>query len=265
MKYLTPATVYLSLFHIIPFAGFFLPISFIDWIVCISLYFGRIFFIGAGYHRYFAHRTFKTSRVVQFLLAFLAQTSGQRGVITWASNHRHHHRFSDQKEDYHSPKQYGFWYSHIGWVLKDGSESDLSNVKDLLRYPELRFLEKYHLLPTILLALACYFYGGWSMLVIGYFLSSLLVYHVTWSINSINHIWGNVRYKTTDTSKNNWFMSIISLGESWHNNHHYYQNSTRQGFFWYEIDITYYILKFLSLFHIVWKLNPVPEKIKFNY
>lgn len=266
VEYFTPTTVFLSFFHLIPLTAFFLHISFTDWIVCIVLYFSRIFFIGAGYHRYFAHRTFKTSRIFQFILAFFSQTAMQGGVVWWAANHRKHHMHSDSEKDIHSPKQKGLFFSHMGWLM-EGTESktDEKYVKDLTRYPELLFLDKYHMLPGILLATLLYLIGGFSMLIIGYFLSTLLVFHGTWTINSLMHIWGSRRYKTKDTSRNNIVLALVTLGEGWHNNHHYYQNSTKQGFFWWEIDITYYMLKILSVFRIIWKLNPVPKEIRNNY
>ncbi|NQZ84899.1 MAG: acyl-CoA desaturase [Nanoarchaeales archaeon] len=265
-NFLNPTTYYLGLFHIVPLAAFFLPISLIDWIVCISLYFIRIFFIGAGYHRYFAHKTYKTSRLVQFILAFCSQTAMQGGVVWWASHHRKHHINSDTIKDVHSPKQKGLFFAHIGWLMEGKcSKTDKAVVKDLTKYPELMFLDKLHMLPGIILATGLYLYGGLSMLIVGFFLSTLLVLHGTWTINSLMHTWGVQRYKTTDTSRNNLILAIITMGEGWHNNHHHYQNSTRQGFFWYEFDPTFYILKTLSYTKIIWKLNPVPQKVKDNF
>ena len=261
-EYITPTTFYLGLFHIVPLAAFFLPLTLLDWIVCGILYLTRIFFIGAGYHRYFSHRSFKTSRIAQFFLAFFAQTSAQGGVLWWAAEHRKHHRFTDKDEDLHSPKE-GFFHSHIGWLLKSRDRStDYKYVRDFARYPELVFLNKFHMLPPFLLALSCFLLGGWSMLVIGFFLSTLLVFHVTWTINSFSHIIGFQRYETGDTSKNNWFLALITLGEGWHNNHHFYPNSTRQGFKWWEYDITFYVLKILSWIRIIRDLIPVPEIAK---
>lgn len=262
-EYLTPTTFYLALFHIVPFAAFFLTIQVIDWVVFFILYFTRIFFIGAGYHRYFSHRSFKTSRPVQFLLAFFAQSAAQGGVLWWAAEHRKHHRFTDKKEDLHSPKQEGFFHAHIGWLLKSRDrETDLTYVRDFSKYPELVFIDKYHMLSPFLLGLVCFLIGGWSMVVVGFFLSTLVVFHVTWTINSLSHMIGSQRYDTGDTSKNNWFLALLTLGEGWHNNHHFFPSSTRQGFKWWEYDITYYILKILSWFRIVKNLIPVPKIAK---
>lgn len=251
------------LIHILPFAAFYVQVTIWDWIVCAALYFVRIFFIGAGYHRYFSHRSFQTSRPFQFILAFMAQSSAQKGVLWWASHHRKHHRFSDQKEDTHSPKQKGLWYSHVGWVLDPKNMSvDYNMVKDFEKYPEIQFINKYELLPAATLGILCFIIGGWSMLLIGFFLSTVFVWHSTFTINSLSHVFGKKRYDTPDDSKNNWFLAILTLGEGWHNNHHYYPLSARQGFKWWEYDITYYILKFLSIFRIVWGIREVPKEIK---
>lgn len=249
--------------HLLPFLAFYLQVTIWDWVVCAGLYFTRIFFIGAGYHRYFSHKSYKTSRVFQFILAFMAQTSIQKGVLWWASHHRKHHRYSDQKEDTHSPKQKGVWYSHVGWVLDPNNmKTDYTLVKDFEKYPEIQFLNKNELLPPTVLGIGCFLIGGWSMLLIGFFLSTVLVWHSTFTINSLSHVFGKKRYNTKDDSRNNWILAILTLGEGWHNNHHYYPVAARQGFKWWEYDITYYILKFLSIFRVVWDIREVPENIK---
>lgn len=257
--------------HLVPLLAFFTDVTAFDWAICIFLYFARMFFVTAGYHRYFSHRTFKTSRVFQFILAFLAETSAQKGVLWWSAHHRVHHKHSDTLEDPHSMKLFGFWYSHLGWILGpdfDGTETDL--VKDLSKYPELRWISKYYFIPPVLLGVVVFYAGyvvngsGWSTLLIGHFLSTVLLYHGTFSINSIMHKFGKARYRTGDESKNSFWLALISMGEGWHNNHHYYQRSTAQGFFWWEIDLTYYILKLMSLFGIVWEISKVPDHVKFN-
>jgi stearoyl-CoA desaturase (delta-9 desaturase) len=237
-----------------------------------------MFFITGGYHRYFAHRTYKTSRIFQFIIAFFAQTSVQKGALWWAAHHRVHHKYSDTPKDPHSMKLYGFFYSHLGWILgPDYKETHFELIKDYAKYPELRWLNKYHLVPPLLAAIGIFYLGaavngqhpdgysgGWSTLVVGFFLSTAILYHGTFSINSIMHLFGKQRYKSNDESKNNLFLALITLGEGWHNNHHYYQSTVRQGFFWWEIDITYYILKILSWFGLVWDLRPVPHHIKYS-
>lgn len=266
------------LLHISPALAFFTGATLFDWLLCIGLYFFRMFFITGGYHRYFAHRTYKTSRVFQFLIAFFAQTSVQKGALWWAANHRIHHKHSDTPEDPHSSKVYGFWYSHLGWIIgPDYKKTRYDLIKDFAKYPELVWLNKNYLVPPLVMIVAVALVGGWvnstyydttffngmaSALLIGFMLSTVILYHGTFSINSLMHKIGKPRYETGDESKNSLSLALVTLGEGWHNNHHYYQSSTRQGFFWWEIDITYYVLKVLSWFKIVWNLNPVPKHIK---
>ena len=217
----------------------------------------------------------RQSRWFQFFLGFLGATSAQKGPIWWASHHRHHHRHSDQPEDLHSPIINGIYYAHVGWVLSSqfvDTRNEL--VKDLLQYPELRFLDKYNLVPPVLLAVACYYLGvfleafypglgtsGFQMLVWGFFISTTLVYHGTFCINSFTHLFGKRRFKTTDHSRNSLLFALITLGEGWHNNHHYYPGSEQQGFYWWEIDISHYILKVCSWMGLVWDLRTPPERV----
>jgi stearoyl-CoA desaturase (delta-9 desaturase) len=231
-------------------------------ICCAVLYFVRMFGVTGGYHRYFSHRTYKTSRVFQFVLAFLAQTSAQRGVLWWAAHHRDHHLHSDQPDDVHSPVQDGFWYSHVLWIFDTSRpQTDFRRIPDLARYPELRFLNKYYLLPPILLGALVFFTLGASGLFFGFFASTVLLWHGTFTINSLSHVIGRRRFATSDDSRNNWALAFVTLGEGWHNNHHRFSGSVRQGFYWYEIDITYMVLKALSWCGLIWQLRPVPASI----
>lgn len=268
-----------GLIHIAPLFAFWTHVTLFDWMVCIGLYVMRMFFITAGYHRYFSHRSFKTSRVFQFFLAFMAQTSVQKGVLWWAAHHREHHRYSDQPEDPHSMKIYGFLYSHLGWILgPDYKKTRFGLIKDFAKYKELVFLNKNHLIPPVVLAISVYLVGclvngggiaaiggvsGLSTLWIGFFLSTVFLYHGTFCINSLTHYFGKQRYKTGDESRNNLWLALITLGEGWHNNHHYYPVTTKAGFFWWEIDITYYILTMLSWVGLVWDFKGVPKHIKY--
>ena len=234
--------------------------------LAIALYVIRMFGVTAGYHRYFSHRTFRTSRVMQFVFALLATSSAQKGVLWWAAHHRVHHKFSDQEGDVHSLKREGFWWSHVGWILSEKYDgTDEKRVKDLTRFPELRFLDRFHLLMPTLLGVGLFFAGGWHALLWGLFVSTTLLWHGTFTINSLTHYFGNRRYVTTDNSKNNVWLALITLGEGWHNNHHYYPASTRQGFFWWEIDVTYYVLKVMSWLGLVWDLQSPTEKVRDNY
>ena len=268
------------LVHLAPLGALWTGATTFDWIVCFSLYVIRMFFVTAGYHRYFSHRGYKTSRLFQFLLAFMSETSAQKGALWWAAHHRSHHKYSDTPKDPHSMKIYGFWYSHIGWIIgPDFDETNFENIKDFAKFPELVWLNKYFLVPPIVLGAVVTLVGGivnggsgslidilnhgWSTLFIGFFLSTVLLYHGTFSINSIMHKFGKPRYQTGDESKNSWWLALITLGEGWHNNHHYYQSAARQGFFWWEFDISYCVLKALSWMGIVWELRGVPHHIQY--
>jgi len=255
------ATPFLAV-HLLAFGSIWTGITPAAAVCCVALYFIRMFAVTGGYHRYFSHRTYKTSRVFQFVLAFVAQTSAQRGALWWAAHHRNHHLYSDQPQDVHSPIQDGFWYSHVLWLFNpESSKTDYSRIPDLARYPELRFLNKYYLLPPIMLGAAVYFALGAAGLFFGFFASTVLLWHGTFTINSLSHVFGRRRFATSDDSRNNWLLAFVTMGEGWHNNHHRFSSSTRQGFYWYEYDITFYVLKVLSWMGLAWQLRPVPAGI----
>ena len=231
--------------------------------LAVALYFVRMFGVTAGYHRYFSHRTFRTSRVFQFLLAVLAVTSTQKGVLWWAAHHRHHHKASDKPNDVHSMARDGFLWSHVAWILADQNDgTDEKRISDLTRYPELRWLEKVHLLPVVAMGVVLFLAGGWKALLWGYFVSTVALWHGTFTINSLCHYIGKPRYRTGDESKNSFWLALLTMGEGWHNNHHYYPRSTAQGFFWWEIDPTFYVLKALSWVGVVWDLHVPSEAVK---
>ena len=249
------------LFHLGLISLFFVPVTTTALILCFSLYVIRMFGITAGYHRYFAHRAYKTSRFFQFVLGWIGASAVQRGPLWWAAHHRLHHKYSDTDKDVHSPITQGVWWSHVGWVLSPAEDAaDHRDMKDFHRYPEIMWLDNFHALPGILLAIACYLIDGWSGLLWGFLLSTIILYHGTFLVNSVCHIFGTRRYNTTDQSRNNFWVAIATLGEGWHNNHHHYMSSANQGFKWWEIDISYYTLKSLSLFGIVWDLRKPPAK-----
>jgi stearoyl-CoA desaturase (delta-9 desaturase) len=188
--------------------------------------------------------------------------SAQKGALWWAAHHRHHHKHSDTEQDVHSALLRGFYWSHVGWILsKEYNEYDQELVKDLRRYPELVWLDRYHFIPPLVLLGLCAYFFQWVGVVWGFLISTVMLYHTTFAINSLCHMFGHQRYQTGEASKNSWWLALLTLGEGWHNNHHYYPHSTRQGFFWWEIDITYYILKVLSWFGIVWDLKAPPARI----
>jgi stearoyl-CoA desaturase (delta-9 desaturase) len=270
--------------RIVPFAGMHLACLGVIWVgvspvavgAAVALYLLRMFAITGFYHRYFSHRTFKTSRGVQFAFALLGASAVQRGPIWWAAHHRHHHAHSDRPEDVHSPLQRGFLWSHMGWFLsRRHFAPDLGRVRDLLRYPELRWLDRFDILVPFALAVGLLALGGvlearWpslgtsggQMLVWGFFISTVACYHGTYTINSLCHVWGRRRYQTGDDSRNNLLLALITLGEGWHNNHHRYPSSARQGFYWWEIDLTYYGLRLLAALGLIRDLKQVPARIR---
>jgi stearoyl-CoA desaturase (Delta-9 desaturase) len=247
--------------HLIPLLAFWTGVSRADVLLCVALYCARIFFITGVYHRYFAHRSYKMGRAMQFVMAVGGTLAIQKGPLWWAGHHRHHHKYSDQHNDVHSPLKGLFW-SHMGWIMcrkYDPTPTEL--IKDFAKYPELRWLDRYHLVPPTVLGVIVFLAGGWSALVVGFFGSTVLCWHGTYLINSLAHLIGRRRYVTTDTSRNSLVLALLTFGEGWHNNHHYYQSSANQGFFWWEIDISYYILKVLCWVGLVSDLRTPPKHV----
>ena len=261
--------------HLLTLLAFFYPVTIACLVVASISYSLRMFSITAFYHRYFSHRTFKTSRAVQFIGAFIACSSGQRGPLWWAAHHRRHHRHSDTEEDVHSPHTKSFFWSHTLWFMTDYAvPTFLKEIPDWLKFKELRFLNRFDWIPLVLLATACYFapeltwfaeltgLSNMQMLLWGFFVPTIILYHATFAVNSITHLFGSRRFDTKDESRNNWIVAIFAFGEGWHNNHHFFPGSARQGFFKGEFDLTYYGLKILSLFGLVRDLRPVPAWVK---
>ena len=260
-----PSAIPFVLVHLACVAALWTGVTYEAVVLCFLLYWLRIFAIGAGYHRYFSHRAYRTSRAFQFALAVLSQSTAQKSVLWWASKHRHHHLHSDTETDVHSPRHKGFVYSHLGWIFsRKNDAADLAKVADFARYPELMWLHKHELVPPAVLALLSVLIAGWSGLVVGFFWSTVLVYHATFCINSLAHVRGRRRYVTGDDSRNNWLLALFTMGEGWHNNHHAYQSSARQGFRWWEIDATFYLLKALSWTGLVWDLKTPPAAVRLN-
>ena len=279
-----PAADRIDWLRVVPFIGLHLACIGILWVgvsafavgVALALYLLRMFAITAFYHRYFSHRAFKTSRLLQFVFGLIGASSVQRGPLWWAAHHRHHHRHSDQPADLHSPVQHGFWKSHMGWFMTPRAFGiDFKVIPDLEKYPELRFLDRFDILVPVALAAGLYALGsvlerhapglgtsGAQLLIWGFFVSTIVLFHATVTINSLAHVWGKRRYATRDDSRNNLFLALITLGEGWHNNHHHYPASVRQGFYWWEVDVTWYVLKAMSWLGLVWDLKPVPERIR---
>jgi len=246
------------LIHIVGIAALFLvPFSW-KYVALFAInYFFGMFFITAGYHRYFSHRSYKLDRIPQFIMAWMTMASAQKGILWWAANHRDHHIHSDEEEDLHSPVVKGFWYSHIGWIFDPAMQGyNAKKIADFGKYPELRFLDKYYWLPTLSVAILIFTIGGISAFVWGYLLTIICLYQASYCVNSLAHVYGTRRFETDDHSRNNIFLAIITLGEGWHNNHHHCKSSCRQGYKWWEIDMTFYLLTVLSWVGIVKDIRP---------
>lgn len=265
---------YLSL-HVVSLLVFWVGFSWFALGLCFFSYFIRMFAITGFYHRYFSHRTFKTSRFMQFIFALLGCSAAQKGPLWWAAHHRHHHQYSDQPEDLHSPKQDGFWWSHVGWFLCEKNYlTDFKRIKDYEKFPELFFLNRFDTLVPIIYAVCMFFIGyfaekfypelgttSWQCLIWGFFVSTVILSHCTGFINSLSHVFGSRRFQTKDTSRNNFILAIVTLGEGWHNNHHHWPSSCSQGFYWWEVDITYYMLKVLEKLGLIWDVRKVPKEV----
>jgi stearoyl-CoA desaturase (delta-9 desaturase) len=222
----------------------------------------RMFAVTGVYHRYFAHRSYKTSRPFQFLLALLGTSATQKGPLWWAAAHRVHHKYSDTEKDVHSPKQRGFWYAHMGWWLgRDHETTHWKQIKDFAVYPELVFLDRWHVIGVFACMGTAAALRGFDGFLWGYVVSTCLLLHGTFTINSLAHVYGARRYATSDTSRNNLWLALLTLGEGWHNNHHHHMQSANQGFFWWEVDVTFYVLKVLEAVGLVWDVKKAPKHV----
>ena len=250
-----------ALVHLAPFAMIWTGVTWRDVLLCAVLYQARMFFITAGYHRYFAHHSYKLNRFWRFVMAFGGTTAAQKGPLWWAALHRDHHRFADTPDDIHSPLK-GFWWSHVGWILCDKYQATrFDRIADFARFRELRWLNQYNWIGPWLLAIATLLVFGVRGLVVGFFLSTVLLWHATFLVNSLAHVFGRRRYVTHDSSRNSLLIALVTSGEGWHNNHHYLASSARQGFFWWEIDLTYYVLVVLSALRVVRYLHRPPARL----
>ena len=261
------------LIHLACLAAIWTGASVIAVVTCLALYVVRMFAITAGFHRFFSHRTYQTGRIFGFLMAFAGTAAYQKGPLWWSSHHRRHHLHADTEDDLHSPLTRTLWRSHVGWFLhRDSQATEWALIPNLLKHRDLRFLDRFYSVPPAILAVAAFVFGsalqryapslgtsGWQMLVWGFFISTVLLYHGTFTVNSLAHIFGKRRFATADNSRNNLFVALITLGEGWHNNHHHYATSERQGFYWWELDVSHYTLRVLSWFGIVWDLRRPPS------
>jgi stearoyl-CoA desaturase (delta-9 desaturase) len=267
----------------IPFVGMHVAVLALFWVgwspvavgTAIFFYALRMFAITGFYHRYFSHKSFRTSRTLQFIFGVIGASSVQRGPLWWAANHRIHHAHADKSEDVHSPVQHGFLWSHMCWFLsRRNFRTRLDHIRDFARFPELRFIDRYDVVVPTLFAISLFLFGqllahvapdlgtnGWQMLVWGFVISTVVLYHMTFTITSLAHQIGYRRYDTQDTSRNHFILALITFGEGWHNNHHFYPSSARQGFRWWELDLTYYILRMFQMLGLIWDVRPVPARV----
>ena len=247
-------------FHFFGLLALISGVSLGSALFAVGVYFMLMFGVTAGYHRYFSHKSFKTSRPVQFILALLGTLSLQKGVLHWAANHRDHHKYSDKPDDLHSPVQSGFWWSHIGWIMSDKYiETRWHRIKDFSVFPELRWLNRNWLLVFVLWCALVFFTLGFQYLVWGCFIATVAAWHVTFCVNSLLHVWGKKAFPSSDESRNNVWLAIPTLGEGWHSNHHYFPSSVRQGFHWWQIDLCYYILFCMEKLGLIWDvIRPSP-------
>ncbi len=225
-------------------------------------YYVRMMGVTIGYHRFFSHRSFKTNRVFQFILAWWAECSVQKGALWWAAHHRHHHKYSDTPEDVHSPVQRGFWYSHVGWMLGDKyMETRTDRIRDFARYPELVFLDTHWYLPPVITGAVVWAVFGLPVFIWAGLTATVLLWHGTFCVNSLAHVFGRRRYFTSDTSRNSFLIAMITSGEGWHNNHHFYQSTANQGWHWWQIDPSFYVIRLFQLVGLVWDVRTPPKHV----
>ena len=260
----TFSATFVVVFHLAAIAGilwtgvnlFFLSIALVSYVV-------RIWAMSTGYHRYFSHRAFRTSRFFQFLLAVAGTLTIERGPLWWAAHHRHHHRCADQEDDIHSPTVQGYFWAYVGWMhcKKYSAATDYTRIKDFSRYPELLWIDRYYVVPPLVASVLIWVLAGPAVFVWAVLVGTIIQWHALFGSNILCHLLGRRRFDTPDTSRNNAVSAVLLLGEGWHNNHHYYPGSARQGFYWWEVDLIYYSIKLLEKCHLVWDVREVPEDV----
>ena len=270
--------------RVLPFIGIHVACFAVPWVgvsatavaVAVGLYALRMFAITGFYHRYFSHCAFRTSRPMQFAFALLGASAAQRGPLWWVSHHRYHHAHADAVDDPHSARVHGFAWSHMGWFLaRENFPVRRGLADDLARFPELRVLDRFDVVAPLALCGALYALGaylerawpaagtsGAQLVIWSFCISTVALYHATFSINSLAHRYGGRRYATRDDSRNSTVLALLTFGEGWHNNHHHFPGSARQGFFWWEVDLTYYGLRLLAAAGLIWDLKQVPAAMR---
>jgi stearoyl-CoA desaturase (delta-9 desaturase) len=244
---------------------FFVPFSWALVGLWAASHFIRAVGLTLAFHRYFAHRSFQMNRIARFVWAFIGTAAMQKGPLWWAGHHVNHHRYADRDGDPHSPAISGFYYAHIGWFLNDTKHDrlPLTNpvVRDFSKAPEIAWLERCYWAPPLMFGAALFLIGGWPWFIWGFAAPTMTLAHATFAINTVNHLWGSRRFETHDDSRNNAVTAFFSAGEGWHNNHHRYQRAARNGFYWWEVDITWYVIRAMAAAGLAWNIQAVPSRI----
>ena len=245
--------------------AFFVPLSWPLAALWAASHFARAIGLTLAFHRYFAHRAFQMNRTARFFWTLIGTAAMQKGPLWWAGHHVNHHRFADREGDPHSPSVSGFYYAHIGWFLNDARhdriESGNAVVRDFGRVPEIAWLDRYYFAPPLALAAIMYLAGGIEWLVWGFCVPTVTLAHATFAINTVNHLFGSRRFDTMDDSRNNAVTAVFAVGEGWHNNHHRYQRAARNGFFWWEFDPTWYVIRAMAAVGLAWDVQGVPARV----
>lgn len=220
------------------------------WVFFVLQFVTGLFGITLCYHRLLAHRSFHVPKWLEYVLTFCGCLALQGGPIKWVATHRVHHAFSDRPQDPHSPTR-GFWWAHILWLFAYDEALDSGTqchryAPELSRDPVHRFFDRTNSAYNLILGAILYGLGGLSWLVWGLCVRTVFVYHVTWLVNSAAHLWGYQTFKTNEGSTNNWWVALLSYGEGWHNNHHAYLHSAAHGLRWWELDLTYLVIRVLG-------------------
>lgn len=269
---LTPRTAFfMSVFHLGAIAALFM----INWkaiALSVVLYWLAVGLgVGMCYHRLLTHRGYKTYKWLEYVMTVCATLSLEGGPFFWVAIHRVHHQNSDKEGDPHSPRDGGFW-AHIGWIVTGRAMTN--HAPELLPYiPDLRkdkfhtWISRFHWLPITILGLVLLAIGGWPYVFWGIFFRTVVGLHATWLVNSATHMWGKRRFLTSDTSRNSFWVAILSFGEGWHNNHHAHPQCARHGLRWHEIDFNWYGIRLLKALHLAWdikapKFGKLPQHVE---
>jgi stearoyl-CoA desaturase (Delta-9 desaturase) len=238
----------------------------ISWRLCLlalGSYLVRMWAVTVGYHRYFSHRAFKTSRVFQFIIGVMGTLAVERGPLWWGALHRRHHTYADSDDDIHSPTLHGFFWAYIGWMHSKThtATTDYAAMRDFKRFRELYWLNEYYIVAPLVACGLLFVFCDYATFVWVVLVATVVQWHALFASNTFCHLFGSRRFDTKDTSTNNAVCALLVLGEGWHNNHHFFPGSARQGFYWWEYDVGYYSIKLLQALRLVWDVREVPARV----